>query len=319
MAVLDFKEIPEAHIASGKQDQFELFARDFLAFVGYEIVSDPDRGADGGVDLIVREKRTGVGGETTVVWLVSCKHKAHSGNSVSPTDEANIRDRVEANKCNGFIGFYSTLPSSGLGGNLDGLKQKLEVQVFDYEKIESKLLHSAKGLEIAERYFPQSLDRWRTNNPTPAAIFADEPSLQCVICNKEMFEQDDPGVITLWHKIREDWDAEKKRYEYVYWTCRGHCDDALSHRVRSIRKDVIDGWEDISDVMMPTIYIKWVMSTFNELRSGVEYSDEAFENIKTFLLNVYPYVCRHLTEKEQERVQSLSMIPAYLGGLGYEN
>ena len=106
MSILDFKEIPEAHIASGLQDTFELFARDFLKFVGYKIITDPDRGADGGVDLIVEESRTGVGGETIIRWLVSCKHKAFSGNSVNPGDDANIRDRVEANECQGFIGFY---------------------------------------------------------------------------------------------------------------------------------------------------------------------------------------------------------------------
>lgn len=65
---------------------------------------------------------------------------------------------------------------------------------------------------------------------------------------------------------------------------------------------LIDGWEDISDVMMPTVFIKWVMSIMNELRSGTLYSDEAFGELKTFLLNVYPFACRHLTEKE--RVQS---------------
>ncbi len=30
MPVLDFTEIPEAHLATGRQDTFELFARDFL-------------------------------------------------------------------------------------------------------------------------------------------------------------------------------------------------------------------------------------------------------------------------------------------------
>ena len=73
MTVLNFKEIPEAHIASGLQDTFELFARDFLDFMGYRIITDPDRGADGGKDLIVEESRTGVGGETKIKWLVSCQ------------------------------------------------------------------------------------------------------------------------------------------------------------------------------------------------------------------------------------------------------
>ena len=45
--ILDFKEIPEANRGTGLQDTFELFARDFLAFMGFRIVQDPDRGADG--------------------------------------------------------------------------------------------------------------------------------------------------------------------------------------------------------------------------------------------------------------------------------
>lgn len=54
----------------------------------------------------------------------------------------------------------------------------------------------------------------------------------------------------------------------------------------------------------------------NELRSGTLYSDEAFDELKTFLINIYPFACRHLTEKE--RVKSLMMIPSYLGGMNYE-
>ena len=319
MTILDFKEIPEAHIATGLQDTFELFARDFLLFIGYKIITDPDRGADGGVDLIVEEVRSGVGGETTIRWLVSCKHKAHSGRSVSPSDDANIRDRVEANDCNGFIGFYSTLASSGLSGNLEGMKSKIEYQVFDKEKIESKILHSAKGLEIAERYFPNSLDSWKTNNPQPARIFANKPSLKCKVCKKELFDQEDNGVVTLWEKMRKDYKNEPKQLEYVFWTCRGRCDDVLSASINKQRDDVIDGWEDISDVMMPTIYIKWIMSIMNQLQNGDIYSDEAFDSIKSFLLGTFPYIARHLTDKEKERIDSLGMIPSYMGGLNYES
>ncbi|MFL9576221.1 restriction endonuclease [Acinetobacter baumannii] len=157
MPVLNFKEIPEAHKATGLQDTFELFARDFLSFLGYKIISAPNRGADGGADLIIEEKRTGIGGETNIRWLVSCKHKAHSGNSVPPKDDENIIDRVAANKCQGFIGFYSTLPSSGLTGILEGVKDRIEYQTYDRERIEKELLHSARGLEICERFFPISI------------------------------------------------------------------------------------------------------------------------------------------------------------------
>ena len=317
MSILDFKEIPEAHIASGLQDTFELFARDFLKFVGYKIITDPDRGADGGVDLIVEESRTGVGGETIIRWLVSCKHKAFSGNSVNPGDDANIRDRVEANECQGFIGFYSTIASSGLAGNLEGLKGKIEYQIFDREKIEDHLLHSARGLEIAERYFPKSLSAWKTENPQPAKIFAEKPRLQCKVCHKELFEQDDHGIITIWQKMSHHRVNDAKHFEHIFWVCRGRCDDVLTQYMRKKDKTLIDGWEDISDVLMPTIFIKWIMTIMNELRSGDTYSDEAYESMKEFLLQVFPYICRHLTEKEKERIKSLTEIPAYLGGLGY--
>jgi hypothetical protein len=51
MSAIDFKELPEPHLGSGMQDTFELFARDFLIYFGYEIYVDPSRGADGGKDL----------------------------------------------------------------------------------------------------------------------------------------------------------------------------------------------------------------------------------------------------------------------------
>ena len=318
MAILDFKEIPEAHKATGLQDTFELFARDFLSFMGYKIITDPDRGADGGVDLIVEEKRTGVGGETNIRWLVSCKHKAFSGNSVSPADDANIRDRVEANDCQGFIGFYSTLASTGLSTNLEGMKAKVEYQVFDKEKIERQLLHSAKGLEIAERFFPVSLANWKTENPQPAKIFTEKPSLKCKVCEKELLGENVNGIITLWQRMRTDYERDPEHFEHVFWVCRGRCDSALGNYIRSKDNTLFDGWEDISDVMMPTIFIKWVMSIMNEQKSGVIYSEEAFSNLKEFLLQVFPYVSRQLTKKEIERVKSLGMIPSYLGGLGYE-
>ena len=53
MPCIDFREIPEAHVASGNQDSFELFARDFLTeILNFKILSEPSRGADGGKDIL---------------------------------------------------------------------------------------------------------------------------------------------------------------------------------------------------------------------------------------------------------------------------
>ena len=87
--ILDFTEIPQANKGGGLQDTFELFTRDFLQLLGYRIIESPDRGADGKRDLIVDEILSGINSEVTLRWLVSCKHYASSGSSVSDSDEIN--------------------------------------------------------------------------------------------------------------------------------------------------------------------------------------------------------------------------------------
>ncbi len=316
MPILDFKEIPQANQGNGKQDTFELFARDFLEFMGYKILTDPDRGADAGKDLIVEEARIGIGGETIIKWLVSCKHYAHSGSSVSPSIESNIRDRIETHGCQGFIGFYSTLASSGLSTNLEGMKKTYEYQVFDNEKVEKRLLSSSDGLKIAKRYFPKSLEAWEIENPKPAKIFLENPSLKCMVCNKELLLHDGyRGLICMWSKIDGDGNDFIKEFT---WSCKGHCDQVLEHKHRLVypNYEYNNSWEDISDVMIPTIYLKWIMTIFNQQKSGTIYDDKAFENMKEFLLQVYPHISRHLTQKEKERLEMLSVIPSYLGGMG---
>jgi hypothetical protein len=312
--VLDFTEIPEAHLATGRQDTFELFARDFFKFAGYEIVADPDRGADGGSDLTLVERRVGVGGETFVRWLVSCKHKASSGRAVSPSDDGNITDRVRANKCDGFIGFYSTLASSGLTGILSGLN--IPFQIFDREKVEGLLLHSSGGLELAKRYFPKSIQIWSNDNPTPARLFTEQPNLPCANCGANLLDKPRKGIVSLWQKMRTN-PEQLAAFEEIQFTCFGHCDDVLGKMLRG--RKLVDGWEDIQDLLIPTVYIRWIMSVLNEMRSGVTYSDDAFDNLKELLLQLFPYVARHPTANETERLRELGTIPAWMGGLGYSD
>lgn len=159
MPALDFREIALAHKGTDR-DQFELFARDFLVAEGFSIVTPPDRGPDLGRDLVVKEVRDGPGGQTEVLWLVSCKHKVESGNAVGHADETNMRDRLETHNCNGFIAFYSTLPSTTLSAHLDALRPRYGLLIFDKESIEKKILDSPKGRAIAARYMPISFQKW---------------------------------------------------------------------------------------------------------------------------------------------------------------
>lgn len=312
MPALDFTEIAPA-TSGASRDTFELFARDVLELVGFVVLEGPDRGADGGRDLIVEERRTGVGGETRVRWLVSCKHKAHSGASVNPVDESDIQDRLNSHECTAFLGFYSTVPSSGLSGKLIGASGKFDHQIYDPERIERVLLHSAEGLQVAKRYFPKSVERWRTTDKAPAKLFAEEVELSCDHCGKNLLAADSRGIVVLWHPYEQE--RSLPRTEHVYFACKGNCDDRLRYPLHS--QALIDGWEDISDLLIPTIYLRWMMTTMNELYGGHKYSKQAMEKTKDLLLNLFPMVCRHLSDEDRERVAILQRLPTYFGGQGH--
>jgi hypothetical protein len=311
MPVIDFTEIPEA-TSGPRRDEFELFAREFLELIGYRAVTGPDRGADGGRDIILIETRSGVGGESIVKWLVSCKHKAHSGSSVTPADEQDIHDRVRTHGCDGFIAFYSTIPSSGLATKLNAPDLTFEVQIYDPEKIERYLL-SSSGIKVAQRFFPNSVSGWKREHPTPAKIFSEDTDLFCKNCGKSLLIPKPHGIVVAWTTI----DSKPEHTEFLYWCCKGRCDRVLRKPYR--REAFIDGWEDITDLIIPVVYIRWIMATLNKMQSGDTYSMEAFKNNKELLLCLFPRISRHLTQDEDERMNRLQMIPHYLGGLGYED
>lgn len=168
--VIDFTEIPRA-TEGPNRDAFEQFARDLLMAIGLEQLEGPDRGPDGGRDLLMLERRPGLLGASELRWLVSCKHHAHSGRSVRPQEEINVVERLEAVGADGFLAVYSTLPSSGLANNLNGLRRPgRESVIWDGEFIESMLLNHRLS-QIVGRYFPRSSAAWQRHlDGTPEGL-----------------------------------------------------------------------------------------------------------------------------------------------------
>ncbi len=178
MCALDFKEIPKGNENSGKQDAFELFAEEFLTTKGFEIIEGPGRGPDGGKDLIVEY----VSGQYPINagrYVVSCKHYAHSGKSVTPNDESNIRDKVDSKKCDGFIAFYSTLPSQNLRDILDGLKERIHIEVLHWARIEKGLLDDDRCRSLVKRFFPKSYQKWIETVDLPLEMVRSELARFC--------------------------------------------------------------------------------------------------------------------------------------------
>lgn len=311
MAFINFKEIPEAHISSGLQDTFELFARDFLVDVlKFEIISEPSRGADGGKDLLVREKQLGTLSNTEKTWLVSCKHKAHSGSSVSTTDENNITDRLMEYKANGFIGFYSTLPSSGLNNRLDAARHSYAIEIFDSSKIEDYIIKN-KRFELFKRYFPSSYSRWNEieGKHLPTKLTSLYQPLRCEVCGTDLLSvKKSPnynhGIIGFVRSMSGDDD----QYIDCYVACTGDCDRKISAHQRSLGN--FTDWDSLSDLLMPTYYLQKYMAILNLLYEGdFNFSEEAFTKYKHILISIGQMVFRYQSEEDLSRAEKLDEIP----------
>lgn len=311
MAVIDFKEIPKANIADGNQDIFELFAREFFSALGFSIIVDPDRGQDGGRDIIISERRTGIINDTEIRWLVSCKHKIHSGLSVNTNDEVDISDRIQAHHCNGFIGFYSTIASSPLNRKLESLKDEYEIQIFDREKIERILLENRAANKLIRRFFPKSYNE--IDLKSPSNLLKKYAPLRCKMCGKDLLHRDIldkyKGIVVFVQDMDYyECNGGKQKYTEVYCACKGACDRKLESLVRPYK--YITGWNDISDLVIPVQFLKFVLAIMNRMREGEDvYTDEAYEDLKSIIISLAQITMKRQSEQDINRVKSLSELP----------
>jgi len=167
---------------------WEQFAEEFLSLAGLLTESPPDRGADGGKDILMIERVSGPMHTKAFRWLVSCKHTAQSGVAISEiTHEKNILERVKAFRADGFLGFYSTIPTAGLNTRLRALTDAGEIKaykIFSGTLIESELLALGRSW-LVMRYFPESYKAVR-----PLHKLLDEYiELRCDLCGKELLEE----------------------------------------------------------------------------------------------------------------------------------
>lgn len=297
--MIDFKEIPE------DGEVWELFARDFLEANGFFIESSVDRGPDGKKDLIISENLKGNLGNYRFKWLVSCKHNAKSGKSVNEESEPNILERVASFNCDGFIAFYSTVPSSGLNTRLTQLKDNKSIKdyrVFDYKLIENYLIRIGFS-ELVMRYFPIS---YKIIKPLHLVV-DDYMPLECGVCGKdilqEMYQKTYHGLVA--YAIKNDFENDKRYVKHIYWACKGQCDRQLEYHCRQTY-DAITAWEDIGDIAIPAMFLRFVLKTLDQFKSGKWiYDDEVFEKEKYFFVALAQKVLREATEEEKKRTYNV--------------
>lgn len=167
MGIIDFREIvsPKSdHVSvknasigkSALSSDFELFCQEFFTSVRpARIFERISTGPDDGIDLGIEEL---LADGTKTRWLVSCKHKAHSKASVAGPEEINIIERLSKWECEGFIPFYTTAPSGTVKSMIEGVeKYGKKVDWYLKDRIESDLLRCSHGIQMAARYFPESM------------------------------------------------------------------------------------------------------------------------------------------------------------------
>lgn len=301
--MIDFREIPY------NDDTWELFARDFLLQLGFFIETSPDRGADGGKDMLVTEEVKGKLHSYRFRWLVSCKHFATSGNAVNENDhEKNILERVKSFKADGFIGFYSTVPSAGLNTRLAQLKAEKEIKdyrIFDHKLIENYMI-SLGFSRIMFRYLPQNYKKIR-----PLHKLIDEyVPITCDCCGKDLLEalyhEDYLGLVA---QVQQSGEDGCTNVIDTYFACKGKCDKTLETRYWEQYK-AIAAWKDLSDIAMPNEFLRWIMATINQLHDkNFSYSEAAIKKEKTLIIALSQGIFREVAEEERERMKDLMALP----------
>ncbi|MBW1671542.1 MAG: restriction endonuclease [Deltaproteobacteria bacterium] len=300
--MIDFTELPYT------DDTWKLFARDFLRERGFFIESPLEHGPDAGKDLLITEQLKGNLNKYRFRWLVSYKHFATGRNSITEKDETNIVKRVSSFKADGFIGFYSSIASSGLTNRLNALRNENKIRdysIFDRKLIEN-LLVTVGYSHLLMRYFPKSYRLVK-----PLHLVADEyQPLNCKVCHKDilmaLFEPGYSANIVQIYKGNQGKDIRK--IQDVYCACAykrdAQIEDSLSNA------GLVSGEVSIADLAIPIEFLRYVLATMNRIRDGKDiYTDEAFKKQKTILSAIAQKVLRATTEEEQARFKELTSLP----------
>ncbi|MDR3522061.1 MAG: hypothetical protein P4L54_10670 [Acidocella sp.] len=293
--LIDWTEIPDG-------DSWELFARDFLAELGFVIDVGPGRGPDAGKDLIVSEQLRGKLRGRKFSWLVSCKHYAASDKAIGPDLESNIMDRITQHKVDGFMGFYSTMPTSGLVDRLSALEEEAKVgawEVFDRKKIEGHFVTTGLS-KLAMRYIPLSYARIRPIQK----LFGQYKGMHCEICGVDVLKRsarEYADAILVWAMPK----SKPNHYEKLFISCKGQCDTTLQGRLGA--NGFMTSWEEIQDLTNPALYLKNFLTYMNALHSRHDtYSDEAHAVMKQIYISLGQRTLREVTQDDEQRYRDLA-------------
>ena len=133
--------------------------------------------------------------------------------------------------------------------------------------------------------------------PEPVRIFSDDPQLNCECCGKNLLEGSNLGNYIVF-KSSDD------NYAAIRYACKEHDSNVTDNANQEDLKD--DGWDDVDDMLLPTIWIKKLMAFMNELyTSRDKVSAQYFDDVKKLFLNTFPYIARDMSKEEIDRVRKI--------------
>ncbi|NCB43392.1 MAG: hypothetical protein EOM59_12345 [Clostridia bacterium] len=134
--------------------------------------------------------------------------------------------------------------------------------------------------------------------------------LKCDCCSKNLLEPEKIGNLIIWQKILTD------EIKFIYCCCSEKCNSKLFIRHKINNKDLVDGYEKISNLCNPVVYYSRIFSLFNDVKNNNLNDGDIFKKYMIILQSIYPYISRDLTEDEKQDAKRLGEFSADLGGLG---
>ena len=296
--MINYKKIKDA-------EAWELFCRAYLVVQGFVVEIPPNRGADGGRDLLVKEQLKGILATRPFRWLVSCKHYAKSKKSVGTSDENNILDRLTQHESDGFIGFYSTVASSALVNRLKMYRDQEKIkafEIYDAARIETGF-HDVGLSGVLLHHLPNSHTSLRPIHP----LFNEYIPLECEICNRDLLKNSIRyikfGIIIF---------AKKNNVIHsIHFVCKGQCDSEISLRLKD-QGFLVNGWDDIDNYCNPLTFLRRLTGYMNEIRNNPSaFSDKAHRQMIDLYLSISQRTLRQTNAEDREDYRQARIVELY--------
>lgn len=145
--------------------------------------------------------------------------------------------------------------------------------------------------------------------PEPVQLFSEYQPLSCHCCGRDLLE-DLHGVIGLARVAVREGEVPRpyETIRVVYSACKGKCDASIEQRLWQNNR-LLTGWIDVKDLSNPLQFLRWKIAIINGLRRGDQYSDEAFEALKTVILVMSQLTSRAPDETEEARDRDIAEFP----------